>query len=604
MRDEHKQAATPSVLSSQLPARARLQRCTTDPVITTIPGSRESLTLRRPTPTIQGMATSAAEAISSAEGRAGQARACPAWVYYGALVLVLATTAVIRLHLRNLPLERDEGEYAYAGQLMLQGIPPYKLAYNMKLPGTYAAYAALMAIFGETSSGVHEGFLMVNALTICLIFLLGTRLFGRLAGLVAAASYALLAVSPRVLGFAAHASHFVVLFAVAGALVLLKAVQFKRTWMLFGSGLLFGLAFLMEQQGIFFAVFAGLYLLVDEIEGRAATGSFDWTGIAKRLGALGVGVLTPFGLTCLALWRAGAFGQFWFWTFSYARQYVGIVSFAAGRLYLNMALRGVIGPSWPLWLLAGLGLTAFLWNRAIRSHALFTSLFLVCSALAVCPGFYFRQHYFVLMLPALALLIGAAVESATQRLRAGWVRGAPIAIFALICMIVVLPQRTFLFGMDPQTACRSIYGFNPFPEAIPVADYIRSHSTAGSTVAVLGSEPEIYFYSGRHSATGYIYTYALMEPQPYASRMQQQMAQEIQAANPAFIVFVAVPSSWLPQPKSDHYIINWSKEYVHEHYELVGIADILPETQYRWGADARTYQRRSQFGIEVYKRTG
>lgn len=37
------------------------------------------------------------------------------------------------------PLERDEGEYAYAGQLMLQGIPPYQLAYNMKLPGTYAA---------------------------------------------------------------------------------------------------------------------------------------------------------------------------------------------------------------------------------------------------------------------------------------------------------------------------------------------------------------------------------------------------------------------------------------------------------------------------------
>jgi hypothetical protein len=39
-------------------------------------------------------------------------------------------------------LERDEGEYAYAGQLMLQGIPPYQLAYTMKLPGPFAAYAA------------------------------------------------------------------------------------------------------------------------------------------------------------------------------------------------------------------------------------------------------------------------------------------------------------------------------------------------------------------------------------------------------------------------------------------------------------------------------
>ena len=72
-------------------------------------------------------------------------------------LLVLRTAAVvilffalIRFHLRECPLERDEGEYAYAGQLMLQGIPPYQLAYSMKLPGTFAAYAVILAIFGQT----------------------------------------------------------------------------------------------------------------------------------------------------------------------------------------------------------------------------------------------------------------------------------------------------------------------------------------------------------------------------------------------------------------------------------------------------------------------
>jgi hypothetical protein len=44
--------------------------------------------------------------------------------------------AAIRWCLRDMPLERDEGEYAYAGPLILQGIPPYQIAYNMKLPGT------------------------------------------------------------------------------------------------------------------------------------------------------------------------------------------------------------------------------------------------------------------------------------------------------------------------------------------------------------------------------------------------------------------------------------------------------------------------------------
>jgi hypothetical protein len=40
------------------------------------------------------------------------------------LALVLLFNFAVRWHLRELPLERDEGEYAYAGQLILQGVPP------------------------------------------------------------------------------------------------------------------------------------------------------------------------------------------------------------------------------------------------------------------------------------------------------------------------------------------------------------------------------------------------------------------------------------------------------------------------------------------------
>src|SRR5205814_80959 len=59
--------------------------------------------------------------------------------------IVFGVVIAIRIRLLGIPLERDEGEYAYAGQLILQGIPPYKLAYNMKFPGTYAAYAVIMS---------------------------------------------------------------------------------------------------------------------------------------------------------------------------------------------------------------------------------------------------------------------------------------------------------------------------------------------------------------------------------------------------------------------------------------------------------------------------
>ncbi len=56
----------------------------------------------------------------------------PIWL---GLLVILAFNFCIRWHLREMPLERDEGEYAYAGQLVLQGIPPYQLAWNMKFPG-------------------------------------------------------------------------------------------------------------------------------------------------------------------------------------------------------------------------------------------------------------------------------------------------------------------------------------------------------------------------------------------------------------------------------------------------------------------------------------
>src|ERR1700739_3167065 len=123
----------------------------------------------------------------------------------------MVATALLRIHLLQTPLERDEGEYAYSGQLMLQGIPPYKLACNMKLPGTYAAYALIMALFGQTIEAIHMGLLLVNSASIALVYLLGKRLYSVSAGLAACAAYALLSISGGVLGTQAHATQFVVL---------------------------------------------------------------------------------------------------------------------------------------------------------------------------------------------------------------------------------------------------------------------------------------------------------------------------------------------------------------------------------------------------------
>ena len=104
------------------------------------------------------------------------------FAWWALATIVFTLVVAIRIRLLGIPLERDEGEYAYAGQLILQGIPPYKLAYNMKFPGTYAAYAVNHVDLRTNNSAIHLGLLLVNVATIALIFFLGRRLINTMAG--------------------------------------------------------------------------------------------------------------------------------------------------------------------------------------------------------------------------------------------------------------------------------------------------------------------------------------------------------------------------------------------------------------------------------------
>jgi hypothetical protein len=254
-----------------------------------------------------------------------------------------------------------------------------------------------------------------------------------------------------------------------------------------------------------------------------------------------------------------------------------------------------------------MGLIAIFWNRKASRIFFFSAAFLVCSFIAVCPGFYFREHYFVLMLPAVSLLAGAAIGLTTQQLggRSNLrpFRFVPAAIFLLAFGYVICQQWEFLFEMDPIAACHSEYGSDPFPEAVRIGDYLKTHASQSASIAVMGSEPEIYFYSRRHSATGYIYTYGLMEEQPYALTMQKEMISEIEKARPEFLVFVNGALSWMRRPGSQALIFDWTQKYIVDGYELVGVADIFAgQTQYFWGEEAKSYHPASLNWVAVFKR--
>ena len=524
-----------------------------------------------------------------------------AWWALAAIVFTLVVA--IRIRLLGIPLERDEGEYAYAGQLILQGIPPYKLAYNMKFPGTYAAYALVMSIFGQTIVGIHIGLLLVNAASSILIFFIGRRLLSLPAGVVAAATYAVLSLSPSVLGLAAHASQFAMLPVLAGTLLLVSDRSDQLgLCRVFASGALFGIGVLMKQPAAAFIFFGAASILCNGIRRRAI---FRTT--ALRISIFSAGAITPFGFTCLIFWQAGVFEKFWFWTVTYAAEYGTRIPLRAAPSIFALMGGGVIGSGWTLWILAGLGIAGGLWNKRSRGGAAFLLGLLAVSLLALSAGFYFREHYFIFILPAISLLCGLAISTLSDFVasRSRLVRFTPVLVLCIALSQPILAGRQYYFEASTTEACRIAYGSNPFPESIRIAEYLREHSSPNDTIAILGSEPQIYFYSRRHSATGYIYTYALMEAQSYARQMQEEMISEIELARPRYLISVTMGASWSRHADSDELIFTWANEYLNRYYKVVGLVNTisadrtdyyfeqLPTSEPEPGSYILIYERRS-----------
>lgn len=519
--------------------------------------------------------------------------------------LILLLVVLARVRLLEVPLERDEGEYAYMGQLLLQGVPPYAEAYNMKFPGTYVMYALMMSVFGQTVQGIHLGFLVLNCATILLIYFLCKKIANDLSAIIASGSYAILSLSSSVLGFAAHATHFVVLASLGGSLLLLSAAEKNRPHLYFLSGGMFGLALLMKQPGVFFIAFGASYIMFRSFSVQPRHFSRETT---LNLAMLLFASLLPLLITGGWLYLAGVFNNFWFWTVQYATAYGSQVPLSAAFDIFQYNLRGVVDGFYLLWIISGLGFLVTLFHRDLKERRSFIVLFSLFSFLSICPGFYFRQHYFITLLPALSLCVGIFINqlqaSSRAAVKSPWLRFAGLGIFIAVALIGASSQKEYLLEDSPVQVSRKIYSDNPFVESAEIARFIEARSSPADKIAVFGSEPQIYFYSRRRSATGHIYTYGMMEGHNYSLPMQKEMVREVESAKPKFIVHVNIYASWLILENSDTEIFSWLSEYLRTSYRLVGVADIISpdRTVYTWDDDARNYRIQSRSYVLIFER--
>jgi len=518
--------------------------------------------------------------------------------------VIVALVVVVRINLLGIPFERDEGIYNYCGQLVLEGKRPYIDFYEMKPLGLYFSYAALNFCFGTSYQASHAAFMFVNVGTMVVLFFIGKSLFGSVSGLVTAAAYGILSLAPIVSGFASQAEHLVAFFSCCGVLALLSAFDAQKKRSFLFAGVLIGFAFLIKQSAIFFILFGGMSVVAFYLSRKP----LDRNLLIKNALIYSAGVFGVYLSSVLILISYGALQEFWFWTYELPKLYVGVISFEEGLEFFQLYWRKVTENYFLLWSLGGVGWSGVFFTRLGWDKKIFVGLFAVASFLTIWPTLRFYGHYWIQLLPALALLIGASI-SVVRYAVSKWTKSSTatsigVAAFVIAAVVAIHKEKDYYFAPDFHEILREVYSTNPFPEAKVIGDFIKERTTESDTVALIGSEPEIYIYSGRRAPSRHAYFSHLVKTNPESKQWQDEFIADIRRERPKYLVLFTHPGSLLIWPGADTQFLESVKKISREYYRRVGFVDMLPEEKsvYRWHDEIRGYKAVGRYNIHVFER--
>lgn len=522
------------------------------------------------------------------------------------LGLIIAFVLIIRLQFLHIPFERDEGTYCYMGELMLDGKIPYIGFQEMKPPVIFYSYATLLFLFGKTVEAIHIAFIILNIFTVVFLYFIGKKLLSdRSAGIITAASYAVLSLAPSVSGFSVQAEHIISFFLTAGLLVLLLGIEKNRLFYFFFSGILVCLAFLVKQNGVFFVAFAGIMIVIYSMLQKPVARK----QMIERIIAYSAGAVFVIALISTVLYFQGALKECLFWTVSYSAGYVSFFSLQDGLRSCVETGNAVIDKNIWIWLIAGAGfILPIIFSKVLPLFTrIFIWLFVLLSFLAITPGMRFFGHYWIFFMPSVALLVAVGVVSIKSVLMKYFPKNVSILIALCIFLGALFynfySQREYYFNHDDKGVLRMVYGMCPFPEAKVIGDYIKQNSTKSDSIMVFGSEAEIYFYSGRKCPSVHCDDEFLQLKSNRASVFQKEFIRDMEASLPKYVVADGSHVDRMAHADTGA-LFDWMNKFIADNYNIVGEIDMLSEenTQYVWGAGVNQYIMKGPFGIYVYER--
>lgn len=448
------------------------------------------------------------------------------------VVLVILAVLVILLRLPSLeqPFDNDSGANAYHARLIVRGEPLYGTHHpTHHLPGVYYTYALAFLIFGDSLWAIKFFLLLWTLATAFLIYRLGKLVTdSELVGFLAALFYVILSAHVQLAGTSAETELFANLPRVAAILILIYLVKKERSgWQFVWVGFFAAVAFLYKAVYLTPLVIAGYLLLLDWWRRRKEPGLFQTT--LKRSLWIGAGFGAGFLLVAFYFWSLGLLPRF-FQVFTHGQEYVNFrIAVSANYppqyrdYWLLFPVYGLAQNNVVLLGYSGLGMvTLFLykpWRTAETTSLVVWYLVSIVQASITRVLFY---HYFILIIPPLAILAAIFITGLTLLLKNKMPFAPKIAAALALVILLVVPlavsvdknydyyyhfvryklgQQTFeefLLQGWPEEGRRLV-------QVQTVADYIKEQTSPEDRIYYWSGNMQLYYLADRRCSVDIIW---------------------------------------------------------------------------------------------------
>jgi hypothetical protein len=410
---------------------------------------------------------------------------------FAVLGIILLTVAIRLPSLVHSRAIDSEAMYSVVANEIVDGGRPYADAVERKPPLLFWTYAAIFKVAGEFNwRALHIVALVWTLCAMAGLYVIGRELFDRNTGLIAALFYSVFQHWWTWKNLSFDGEMLMNLPIIWEWAIALRRTSSRLRPELFPSGALLGAAFLLKQPAAIAAVPLGVYLLLPSYR---ASRSLTRMNSIIQAAILTLGFFAALGLVTIVIWKQGILYETFYWTIAdhdvpHVFWQKGIVN---TLVFLGVCLPLVIGA-----IMACRDKSGIWAGRTAERTALFGLL--AASAIGAAAGARFYPHYYVQLIPPLALLAATYYARLWSRtIQSPYWLLRPAVTYAWLSLTVIA------FSIEHWTGLAQ--------RRVPseAGRYLSAHSSPDDRIFVWGQTSEIYLDAHRRPASRYITTFPL-----------------------------------------------------------------------------------------------